>query len=81
MANENTRKLISKDDSGEASGDIAKLADGFLYKIHSTKQKLSVDKILSNQGLYAPYHMNDNIQYILTMANASKVMITQSGRL
>ena len=79
IAGENLRKLISKDDSGENTGNPAKVSDGLMYSIHGTKQKLRLDRIIENHGLYAPFGMMNNFQYILTLPKATDIMVAQSG--
>ena len=76
IANENLRKLISKDDSGANSGDAGKVNDGLMFSVFGTKQRLRVGggKILDSHGLYAPFYMNNNFQYILTLPSASSIM-------
>ena len=81
IANENLRKLISKDDSGANSGDEEKVSDGLMFAVCGTKQRLRVGegKLLDNHGLYAPFYMNNNFQYILTLPSASSIMTAQGG--
>ena len=79
VANENLRKLISKDDSGAASGDEAKVSDALMYAVHGTKQRIKLGKILEDHGLYAPYSMIHNFQYEITLPSAAEVMKAQSG--
>ena len=77
IANENLRKLISKDDTGATSGNAQKLSDK-LFDIYGNKQCLKLEKILSNHGLYSPYDMVNNFQYILTFPKSSEIMVAQS---
>lgn len=79
IANENLRKLISKDDSGATSGNIQKVSDALMFSIHGTKQKVQLNKILEDHGLYAPYNMNNNLRYVITFPKASDIMVAQSG--
>ena len=79
IANENLRKLNSKDDSGANSGDAQKVSDGLMFAVNGTKQRLRVGKILDDHGLYAPFYMNNNFQYILTLPNAASIMTAQGG--
>ena len=78
IAGENLNKLISKDDSGASSGDATKVSDGLMYTIHGTKQKLQLDRIIDDHGLYATYAMMNDFQYILTLPKATD-MLAQSG--
>ena len=79
VSGENLRKLISKDDSGAASGNVSKVSDALLFSVLGTKQKLSLDKILGDSGLYAPFSMNSSIQYAIKLPTASDIMVAQSG--
>ena len=79
IANENLRKLISKDDTGAASGDDDKVSDALMFAVHGTKQRIRLGKILEDHGLYAPYSMINNFQYSITLPSASDIMKAQSG--
>ena len=79
ITNENLRKLISKDDSGAASGDAEKVSDALMYAVHGTKQRIKLGKILEDHGLYAPYSMVNNFQYEITLPSAAEIMKAQSG--
>ena len=79
IANENLRKLISKDDTGAASGDEDKVSDALMFAVHGTKQRIRLGKILEDHGLYAPYSMINNFQYSITLPSASDIMKAQAG--
>ena len=79
IANENLRKLISKDDSGVTTGDDEKVSDALMFAVNGTKQRIRLGKILEDHGLYAPYHMINNFQYSITLPSASNIMTAQSG--
>ena len=79
IANENLRKLISKDDSGATSGSVEKVSDGLMFSVLGTKQRIKLGKILEDHGLYAPYSMINNLQYSITLPSASEIMNAQSG--
>ena len=80
IGNENVRKLISKDDSAASSGNSQKVSDKLMFDIFGTKQCLKLEKILSTHGLYAPYGMMNNFQYVITLPKASDIMVAQSGQ-
>ena len=80
IGNENVRKLISKDDTGAKSGDAQKKSDVLMFDIFGNKQCLKLEKILSTHGLYAPYGMMNNFQYVITLPKASDIMKAQSGQ-
>ena len=79
IAGENLRKLISKDDTGETSGNTSKVSDELMYNVHGTKQRIKLGKILEDHGLYSPRDMTNNLQYIITLPKATDIMVAQSG--
>ena len=79
IANINTRKLISSDDSGASTGDAEKVSDALMLSIYSKKQKICLEKIIADHGVYAPFSMNNNPRYIITLPSASEVLIAQGG--
>ena len=79
VAGENLRKLISKDDSGATSGNNSKVSDALVFSVIGTKQKISLDKILGDSGLYSPYSMSNNLQYTITLPKATDIMVAQSN--
>jgi hypothetical protein len=78
LGNENLRKLMSGDNTGADTGDDQKASDGLMSKVYK-KLKLSFDIILKNHGLYAPFRMNNNLQYIITLPPVSKIMKAQQN--
>ena len=72
VANENIRKLMSRDDSATTSG---KADDVLLQKI----LKIKLGKILEGHGPYAPYDMSD-LEYQIKLPEASKIMVAQTGQ-
>ena len=54
VAPENLKNLISKD-------DIANLRDGdaVTCSVYDTKQKVKIDNVIGDHGLYAPSRVND----------------------
>lgn len=79
ICNENLRKLISKDDSGSNTGDDDKISDGLLFTVHGTNQRIRLDRILGDHGLYPPFNINNDFQYILTLPSASSILSVQTG--
>ena len=51
--NENTRKLMSKDDSA----DKTVVADKILISVFADRVKIKLGQILNDHGLYAPFGM------------------------
>ena len=79
IGNENMRKLISKDDSAASSGNTQKTSDKLMFDIFGTKQCMKLEKILSEYGLYVPYEMINNFQYVVTLPSSDDIMVAQSG--
>ena len=79
ISGENLRKLISKDNSGASSGNTSKVSDKLMYDTFGTKQKIKLTKIREDHGFYAPYHMINNLQFIITLPKASDIMVAESG--
>ena len=77
---QNLRKLISKDDSGATSGDTTKVSEKLMFDIFGIKQKICLDRIISDHGLYAPFQMDNNFRYILTLPQSSEISVAQSGQ-
>ena len=80
IGSQNLRKLIRKDDSGATSGDATKVSEKLLFDIFGTKQKVCLDKIIRDHGLYAPFQMNNNFRYIITLPKSSEILVAQNGQ-
>ena len=80
IGNENLRKLVSKDDNGARSGNMQKVSDALILSIYGHKQKICLDKIIRDHGLYAPFFMNNNFCYVLTLPESNKVMVVQNSQ-
>ena len=80
IGNENLRKLISKDDSGAKSGNTQKVSDALMLSIYGHKQKICLDKIIRDHGLYAPFFMNNNFRYVITLPESNEVMTVQASQ-
>ena len=74
IASEATRKKISKDDA--ANDDAEATA---LFGVFGTKQKIRINKILKDHGLYAPHNMANDLQYVITLPAAAEIMSAQGG--
>ena len=79
ITNQNTRKLISGDDSGATTGDTQKVSDALMFSIYSNKQRICLNRIIQDHGLYAPFMMNNNFRYVKTLPAASDILIAQGG--
>ena len=75
IATENLRKLMSGDDSASS----ANKDDNALFKARGKRVKIKLEKILCNQGLFAPSALNGNVEFNFKTPSASEIMIAQSG--
>ena len=78
LANENVRKLISGDDSGDKTTET----DGILDKTVAgmfDRMKIPLGKILNDHGPYAPYGMFD-FEYRITLAKSEKILKAQTSQ-
>jgi hypothetical protein len=74
IASEATRKKISKDDAANDDMDAAAL-----FGVFGTKQRIRINKILKDHGLYAPHNMANDLQYVITLPEADEIMSAQGG--
>ena len=75
IASENLRKLMSGDHSASSSNKN----DNALFKARGKRIKIKLEKILNNQGLFAPSALNGGIEFNFKTPDASDIMIAQSG--
>ena len=76
IANENTRKLMSKDDSA----DKTVASDKLMFKIIGSRIAIKLGQILNNHGVYAPYNMISDVKYEIKLPLAEEIMVAQSGQ-
>ena len=50
-----------------------------MFDTFGTKQKICLDRIISDHGLYSPFQMN-NLRYILTLPQSSEIFVAQTGQ-
>ena len=79
LANENLRKLISGDNSSASSGDSQKVSYALMYSTYGNKQRINLDYINQNHGLYSPFQMNNNFRYVIALPSASGILLAQIG--
>ena len=70
LANENVRKLMSKDDSGSKAAKTDGVLDPTIANIYD-RLKIPLGKILRDHGPYAPYGMS-KFQYRITLPQLTK---------
>ncbi|CAB4026748.1 Hypothetical predicted protein [Paramuricea clavata] len=74
IASDAMRKKVSKDDVTNDDADATAL-----FGIFGTKQRIKIGKILKDHGLYAPYNMANNLQYVVTLPKAEEIMNAQAN--
>ena len=80
ITSKNLRKLISKDNLGATSGDATKVSEKLMFDTFGTRQKICLDRIISDHGLYAPFEMNNNFMYIITLPQSNEILVSQTGQ-
>ena len=73
IMNENTRKIISEDDSADKS--VVAVVDVFDGRV-----RIKLGKILNDHGLYAPLDAGNIIKYKLIFPKADEIMVAQSSQ-
>ena len=76
IANENTRKLMSKDDSA----DKTDASDALMFKILGSRISIKLGQILNDHGVYAPNKMVSDITYAVRLPKADEIIVAQSGQ-
>ena len=79
IANLNTRKLLSKSDDGASSGNDQKVSDKLIADL-SEKQKISLNKVLSGNGVFSPFGLNNELQYKIRLPSSDKLLDVQSSQ-
>jgi hypothetical protein len=74
IASEATRKKISKDDAVNGDADATAL-----FSVFGTKQRITINKILKDHGLYAAHNMANDLKYLITLPTADEIMSAQGG--
>ena len=77
IANENVRKLISKDDSADKAAKTDGVLDTTVAGIYD-RMKIPLGKILCDNGPYAPYGMCEFV-YDITLPRSEKIMKAQTN--
>ena len=77
IANENVRKIVSKDDSANKNTKTDGVLDSTIADMMD-RMKIPLGKILCDNGPYAPYGMAD-FEYRITLPSSSKIMVAQTN--
>ena len=78
LANENVRKLVSKDDSGNKATKTDGVLDLTIANM-CDRMKIPLGKILADHGPYAPYGMFD-FEYRISLPQSKKILKAQDGK-
>ena len=76
VMNEDTRKLMSEDDSASKS----EKKDAMIAKVFDGRVRIKHGTILNDHGLFAPYDMLSDIRYKITLPHAGQIMVAQSSQ-
>ena len=76
IMNENTRKLMSKDDSA----DKTVVGDKTIIDVFDSRVRIKLGKILNDHGLYAPLDAGNIIKYKLIFPKADEIMVAQTNQ-
>ncbi len=79
IGSKNLRKLLSGDDSGLEVGDAGKVSDALIHSIYGSKQRIKLDKILRDQGVFAPFNSKLSTAFRITLPSAESIMSAQTG--
>ena len=79
IANLNTRKLISKSDDGASSGNAQKVSDKLINDL-SSKQKISLNKVLMGNGPFHPFGLNNELTYKIRLPASDDILNVQSSQ-
>ena len=79
IANENTRKLISKSDDGASSGNDQKVSDKLMADLND-KQKISLNNVLSCNGPFSPFALNNELTYKIRLPSSDELLDVQSSQ-
>ena len=77
IANENVRKLVSKNDSANKSAKTNGVLDVTIVDM-CDRMKIPLGKILCDHGPYASYKMSD-FEYRITLPKSEKIMVAQTN--
>ena len=76
IMNENTRKLMSGDDSA----DNSVVADKAIVDVFDGRIRIKLGKILNDHGLHAPLDAGNIIKYELKFPKADEIMVAQTNQ-
>ena len=81
IGSKNLRKLLSGDDSGLEVGDVGKVSDALIHSVYGSKQRIRLDKILSDHGVFAPFRSKLSTTFMITLPSAESIMSAQANEI
>ena len=60
-------------------GDAGKVSDALIHSIYGSKQRIKLDKILGDHGVFAPFRSKLSTTFIITLPSAESIMSAQPG--
>ena len=80
IASENTRKLMSGDDSGSGTGNASNIEDKMISDMLKDKIEIPVGRIINGQGTFAPRALDADLDVDIRFAKGSDIMEAQSSQ-
>ena len=80
IASENTRKLMSGDDSGSGTGSASNIEDKMISDMFKDKIEIPVGRVILGQGVFAPRALDADLDVDIKFARGSDIMVAQSSR-
>ena len=80
IASENTRKLMSGDDSGTGTGSTDKIEDKKISDMLKDRIEIPVGRIISGQGAFAPRALHADLDIDIRFAKGAGIMEAQSSQ-
>ena len=80
IASENTRKLMSGDDSGSGTGSTSNVEDKMIADMLKDRIEIPVGHIISGQGAFAPRALHSDLDIYIRFAKGDEIMEAQSSQ-
>ena len=81
IASENTRKLMSGDDSGSGTGSSSNIKDKMISDLYKDKIEIPVGRrIIYGQGLFAPRALDSELDIDIKVPKGDEIMKAQSSQ-
>ncbi len=79
IGSKNLTNLLSGDDSGLEVGNVGKVTDALIHSVYGSKQRIKLDKILGDHGVFAPFNSKLSTTFMITLPSAESIMSAQTG--